>query len=55
MSGDAERPSVDSGPPLNTVELHTAEGIDLLIYGPGPRFEVVEVSFVPAALVDEES
>ncbi|MEV6667605.1 hypothetical protein [Streptomyces nigra] len=55
MSGDAEWPPMDSGPALNTVELHTAEGIDLLIYGPGPRFEVVEVSFVPAALVDEES
>ncbi|MGA5202788.1 hypothetical protein [Streptomyces variegatus] len=55
MSGDAVRPSTDSGPPLNTVELHTDEGIDLLIYGPAPGFEVVEVSFVPAALVDEES
>lgn len=46
---------MDSGPALNTVELHTDEGIDLLIYGPGPGYEVVEVSFVPAALVDEES
>lgn len=46
---------MDSGPALNTVELHTAEGIDLLIYGPGPRFAVVEVSFIPSALVDEES
>ncbi|MFD8509694.1 hypothetical protein ACFV27_00910 [Streptomyces antimycoticus] len=55
MSGHAERPSTDTGPPLNTVELHIAEGIDLLIYGPGPDFEVVEVSFVPAALLDEES
>lgn len=55
MSGDAERLSTDSGPPINMVELHTAEGINLLIYGPGPGFEVVDVSFVPAALVDEES
>jgi hypothetical protein len=46
---------MDSGPALNTVELHTAEGIDVLVYGPGPRFEVVDVTFVPAELVDEES
>ncbi|XVV34972.1 hypothetical protein ACQPXT_13390 [Streptomyces sp. CA-100214] len=55
MPGHDERPPMESGPPLNTVELHTAEGIDLLIYGTGPDFVVVEVSFVPAALVDEES
>jgi hypothetical protein len=46
---------MDSGPPLNTVELHTDEGMDLLIYGPGPGFEVLYLSFVPAELVDEES
>jgi hypothetical protein len=46
---------MDSGPPLHSVELHTAEGVELLIYGPGPRFDVVEIAFVPAALVDEES
>jgi hypothetical protein len=46
---------MDSGPPLSSVELVTAEGIEILIYGPGPEYEIVDVSFVPAALVDEES
>lgn len=46
---------MDSGPRLNTVELHTDEGIDLLIYGPAPDFEVLYLSWVPAELVEEES
>ncbi|WP_163015578.1 hypothetical protein [Streptomyces sp. Tu 4128] len=43
------------GPRSTTVELYTAEEIDLLNYGPGPGSEVVDVSVAPAALVDEES
>lgn len=46
---------MDSGAPLSSVELVTDEGIEILIYGPGPGYEVVDYSFVPAVLVDEES
>lgn len=45
----------DTGPPLSAVEVETAEGIWVLIYGPGPGFPVLDITFVLAALVDEES
>lgn len=55
MSARAEPPLEDAEPPLLLVELDTAEGIELLIYGPGPLYPVLDVSFVPAELVEEES
>ncbi|MEZ7005843.1 hypothetical protein [Streptomyces sp. AD55] len=55
MPGHAERLPGDSGPLLAVVELVTPHGVDILIYGPGPRFEIIDVSFIPAALVDDES
>ncbi|MFG2404263.1 hypothetical protein ACGFR8_07965 [Streptomyces brevispora] len=40
---------------LRLVELDTDEGREGVIYGPGPAFPVVGVTFVPAELLAEES
>jgi hypothetical protein len=36
------------------VLVDTAEGLEGIVYGPGPTFEVVDVLFVPAELLAEE-
>lgn len=42
-------PVEDTGPTLNVVEWDTAEGLALIVYGPGPGYVVEDVCFVPAA------
>jgi hypothetical protein len=55
MADHAQAPAGDTGPPLNAVEVEMPDGIWILIYGPGPDFPVLGTSFVPAALMDDES
>lgn len=42
----------DSGPDLDCTEVLTAEGIELLIYGPDGQ--VTDTSFIPFELLDED-
>ncbi|MFJ4741329.1 hypothetical protein [Streptomyces sp. NPDC088775] len=51
MNGNAE-PFGDSGPSLNVVEVETADGIWMVIYGDGPDFTTMDTAFVPAALIE---
>lgn len=37
------------------VELETDEGRECIIYRPAPGYPLVGVTFIPAALLDEES
>lgn len=40
---------------LSMVELETDEGRECIIYRPAPGYPLVGVTFIPAALLDEES
>ena len=40
---------------LFIVELESDEGREWIIYGPGPRYALAGITFIPAALLDEES
>ncbi|MER5984366.1 hypothetical protein [Streptomyces sp. NPDC001787] len=51
MNGNVE-PFGDSGSSLNAVEVETADGIWMLIYGDGPDFTTMDTAFVPAALIE---
>jgi len=41
----------DGEPELHQVLLDVEDGQDGIVYGPGPRFEVLELLFVPAWLL----
>lgn len=55
MADHAVPPGGDAGLPLNAVDVEMPDGIWILVYGLGPDFPVLDTSFVPAALMDDES